>query len=97
MYNLVPKLNSKQMLFLYRQLVSVVIFAVLYYVIYYYVETDTFHDPNKKYTFFDFLYFSLGTQCTIGYGDLYPTHFITKLITAVQLLSVVTILIVAIS
>ena len=82
---------------MYRHIFSIIVFAILYYVCYYYMEEDTFHHPNKKYSFFDFLYFSLGTQCTIGYGDLYPTHFITKLLTALQLLSMITILIVAVS
>ena len=97
MYSLVPKLNNKQFEFLYRHIMSIIIFAVLYYVSYYYLEKDSFHKPNEKYTFFDFLYFSLGTQCTIGYGDLYPTHYITKLLTAMQLMSMITILIVAVS
>ena len=97
MYSLIPKLNYKQAELIYRQIFSIIVFAILYYICYYYMEVDTFHNPNKKTSFFDFLYFSLGTQCTIGYGDLYPTHFITKLLTSLQLLSMITILIVAVS
>lgn len=90
MYSLIPKLQSKHVEFLYRHIIAIFIFATLYYIAHYYLGEQGYQymNPNKKYSFGDFIYFSLGTQSTIGFGDIYPTHSITKLITAAQLLSV---------
>ena len=96
MLTLIPRLKEKQMMFVVRHIVAVFFFAVLYYLAYkYYDKMYDFH-KDKEYGFGDFLYFSLGTQTTIGFGDIYPTHPLTRFITALQLLSVITIIIVAV-
>lgn len=90
MYTLIPKLKTKHIEFMYRHIASIFIFAILYYMAHHYLEGQGYQykDPHKNYGFWDFVYFSLGTQSTIGFGEAYPTHTITKFIAAAQLLSV---------
>lgn len=96
--NIIPKLNSKQINFLYRHILCILIFGVTYYTIYYYYEdSKTFNSPSNQYTLLDFMYFSLGTQTSVGYGDLYPTHPMTKILVSLQLLSVTALILLTIS
>lgn len=90
MLSLIPKLKSKQQMFLVRYLLSVFIFAVLYYVAHYYIED---YSDKKKYTFGDFLYFSMGTQSSLGYGDIVANHPISRILVSLQMLSAVVIII----
>lgn len=93
-----PKFNSKQITFLYRHILSIIFFGLLYYTTYYYVENETtFDSPSHQYSLLDFLYFSLGTQTSVGYGDLYPTHPLTKIFVSMQLLSVTSIILLSIA
>lgn len=96
MLTLIPRLKEKQLMFLVRHIVAVFFFAVLYYLAYKYYDKMYDFDKDKDYTFGDFLYFSVGTQTTIGFGDIYPTHPLTRLLTSLQLLSVITIIIAAV-
>lgn len=95
MYTLIPILKPKLLLFFYRHIFSIILFSFLYYIAYYYLETESpYHTKyEKKYNYFDFLFFSISTQSTIGYGDVSPTHNITKFLTSLQLLSVAVIII----
>lgn len=90
MYTLIPKLKYKHVEFIYRHITSIFIFAILYYIAHHYLEGQGYEykQPDRDYSFWDFLYASLATQSTIGFGDIYPTHSITKFIAAAQLLSV---------
>lgn len=90
MLSLIPKLKSKQKMFLLRYLISVFIFAILYYITHYYIEE---YSDDKKYTFGDFLYFSLGTQSSLGYGDIVADHPISRILVSLQILSAVVIII----
>lgn len=96
--NFIPNLQNKQIKFLIRHISSIFIFAILYYISHYYVESKGFktlvdkEQDKKHYSFWEILYFSIGTQTSIGYGDIYPTHTTTKILTALQMLSVVIIL-----
>lgn len=98
MYTLLPKLHKKLGQFLFRHIASIFIFATLYYMAHHYLEGHGYEykDPHASYTYWDFVYFSLGTQSTIGFGEAYPTHTLTKLIASAQLLSVAVLIMAAV-
>lgn len=94
MLKLFPSIKDKHINFVYRYFISIIIFASLYYISHYYIEQQiSFKDDllhkKKDFSFWQFLYFSLGTQSFIGYGDFVPTHAITKFITALQIFTAV--------
>ena len=93
MTSLIPNITHKQYLFFIRHFISVLVFAILYYIAYHYIEHAYDKDKSHQLSFFEFLYFSLTTQTTIGYGDIIPTHYITKAIAALQLITVISIII----
>ena len=90
---LFPTIKDKHINFIYRYSLSIIIFAFLYYFSHYYIEknmnsafnSDTDKDNYQDYSFWQFLYFSLGTQSFIGYGDFVPTNYISKMLTALQI------------
>jgi hypothetical protein len=47
-------------------------------------EEDKIEKPSIIQNYFDRLYFSVITACLLGYGDIYPTTNITKILTAIQ-------------
>jgi hypothetical protein len=72
--------------FLYRHSISILIFAVIYYISYYYLEEESkYHrETEKKYSFWDFLTLSFGTQTVTGTESVDKSHFITKVFIALQ-------------
>ena len=73
--------------FFILQIIIITIFAILY-------ELLEIWKPNVHFkglhhdtvTFLDFLYFSVTTQTTVGYGDIVPSSPLTRIITMVQML-----------
>ena len=47
-------------------------------------EEDRIERPSSIQNYFDRLYFSIITACLLGYGDIYPTTNVTKILTAIQ-------------
>ena len=45
-----------------------------------------FYAHAEGWSYFDALYFSVTTLTTIGYGDLHPTHTISKVFTMIYIL-----------
>lgn len=87
--------KSKHRFFLHHILL-ILFFAVAYYISSQYI-TDSMvnhsshkgnHKNSKQLSLWDCMYFSLVTQTTVGYGDISPTHPITKLINVIQLLTI---------
>jgi hypothetical protein len=57
------------------------------------ISDDDTNDEPYKYrdvglSFWDCLYFSLVTQTTVGYGDIVMTHYFTRIINFIQLLTI---------
>jgi hypothetical protein len=67
----------------------ILLLSVLYYISDRYVEKSFQHSKdNEHLTLWDCFYFSLVTQTTVGYGDIIPTHDLTKFLNVIQLLTI---------
>jgi hypothetical protein len=79
--------------FILAHLIIVLFFAVFYYIIYI-TQTSAFEYKNaqhnyKQLSFFDFIYFSLITHATVGYGDIVPSNVLSKIITMAHIIIVI--------
>lgn len=68
-------------------ILSIFGFAAVYYLIYL-NDATSFTSSKNKYSFFDFVHFSLVTQTTVGYGTMSPLSSLTKMINSIQLLTI---------
>jgi hypothetical protein len=80
---------EKHNFFIFSHMIFILLFSLIYYLIYLY-DNNTFsiHKKDENISFMDFLYFSLVTQTTVGYGGIIPTKNITRMINLVQLLTI---------
>lgn len=76
--------NSHRLLFLYN-IISIVGFAIIYYLSDILTTIDT---HNKKMNAMDALYFSTVTQTTLGFGDIVPIHGVSKVVVMLQCITV---------
>jgi hypothetical protein len=74
--------------FFINHIISILIFAVAYYLSSKYIHESMRNKDNSNMSLWDCIYFSLVTQTTVGYGDIVPTHAVTKLINVLQLLTI---------
>lgn len=74
--------NSK--LFLYN-IIFIIVFAAIYYITDHTIQYKT---HNKKLNLIDSIYFSIVTQTTLGFGDIVPTHSLTRIIVIIQCLCI---------
>lgn len=74
--------------FLYSQLFGVFFFALAYWTIAARAPGKHFKGLGMFPRFFDFLYFSMVTQTTVGYGDIVPISRFARGFAMVQLLLV---------
>lgn len=63
-------------------LIIVLIFGIVFYI--FDSLSVNINDPGKKLSFFDYLYFSLVTFSTIGYGEIIPTGLSGKIIIVIE-------------
>ncbi len=63
-------------------LVMVLVFGIIFY-LFNSLSANT-NNPGKQLSFFDYLYFSLVTFSTIGYGEIIPTGLSGKVIIAIE-------------
>jgi hypothetical protein len=63
----------------------VVLFAISYYIVSNYIDSDPKREPLSA---LDCFYYSLSTQTTVGYGDIYAKTFAMKVTAIMQLLSI---------
>lgn len=47
-------------------------------------EEEKINKPTYKQRYLDSLYFSIITSCLLGYGDIYPTTNIAKILVSIQ-------------
>ena len=66
-------------------ILSIVVFAMIYYFIDVFTDEKQFNTDKRENRFWDKLYFSLVTQSTVGYGDIYPVTALTKLFVSLQI------------
>nr|QBK85924.1 MAG: inward rectifier potassium channel [Marseillevirus LCMAC101] len=63
---------------------SIVFFALLYHLADIYTDEDQFSAGKRSKGFLSKLYFSLNTQATVGYGNIYPITTFSKTLVAIQ-------------
>jgi hypothetical protein len=90
------KINHEILIrFLTYYTLTLFVFSFIYYVIYQY-DKKSFTDRNKiTYNLFDFFYFSLVTQTTVGYGSMVPTSSLSKVVNAIQLMTIYSIFVIS--
>jgi len=74
-------------LFLFN-IICIIIFAILNYVIHKYLMYKNEQSHNKKISLLDSFYYSIVNQTTIGYGDITPIHVLSKLLIIIQCLTI---------
>lgn len=76
----------------FYHIIMIILFAIIYYIIYKYhngsFRFDNINTEKKQLDIIDFLYFSLVTQSTVGYGDITPVHRMPKIIVMCQIISI---------
>ena len=90
-------LKPEHLTSLSRHIFIIILFGIFYYTIY--TNIDNSFDYKKEYgdlTFTDFLYFSLVTQTTVGYGDITPIHRLARIGCMAQLLTTYAVVIISI-
>ena len=78
--------GKTHLLFLLSQLMVIPIFAIIYWVINKYEQGKHFKGLGGDEPFTDFLYYSMVTQTTVGYGDITPISTHTRILAMVQML-----------
>ena len=69
------------------QLLIIFVFSLIYYFTDYKGFNLNFTGASKeKIEFIDYLYFSIVTSSTVGYGDIHPNNYITKIVVMFQIL-----------
>ena len=69
------------------QLLIIFVFSLIYYFTDYKGFNINFTETSKeKLEFIDYLYFSIVTSSTVGYGDIHPANNISKIIVMFQIL-----------
>lgn len=80
--------------YLIKNVILILLFAILYYVINIIELKRLYNNKTKHHTFFQWLYFSAVTQTTVGYGNnvakLIPIQ--SKLLKSVNMLQLISIL-----
>ena len=79
------------------KIISIQIFIIiLFSLIYYFIGNDNFilnysnNNIINKFNFFDYLYFSVVTSSTTGYGDIIPSTKLARILVTTQILLVYT-------
>ena len=72
--------------------ILVFIFSINYWVLFKISEGSAFH-PKEAFNFIDFVYFSIITFATVGYGDIYVTSTYGRIIVSLEILSYLIILV----
>jgi hypothetical protein len=87
--NLIGVPKNKKLRFVAHHLLFIALFGILYYITMVYIELDGFKKiDNSSVTLWDCIHFSLVTQTTVGYGGILPMGPVTKIVNAIQLLTI---------
>lgn len=72
---------------IYKNIISILLFGLLYYLAYYYLESDAAYHRTfeHKYSLYDMLYHSAETQTFVGYEEHDHGHYITQTLMKLQL------------
>jgi len=80
---------EKHSFFVISHMLIIILFAFVYYLTFIYdSKTFNIHKNDEDINYLDFLYFSLVTQTTVGYGGIIPTRNISRLLNFIQLLTI---------
>lgn len=96
---LFPSIKNKHVQFFLRNILFILIFSIIYYFAFKYIDNSYYFADNikqKEISFIDFLFFSISTQTTIGFGNIVPRHDLIKIIISIQLLLSIALLVMTI-
>ena len=81
------KRGKSLVMFLLSQLIIIIIFAIIYWLIIAKADKEDVHfrGLTKKSPLIDFIYYSITTQTTVGYGDITPVSKLAKILAMVQM------------
>jgi predicted membrane protein len=87
--NLFPAVTKNHIKFFFKNIVLILIFSCIYFIAFKYLDNSYYFSDKmkeKEISFIDFLFFSICTQTTIGFGNIVPRHNLTKILISLQLL-----------
>jgi hypothetical protein len=84
---MVKAFNKKYFNIFSRHVAVVLSFAIIYFIIHENIP-NSFKSNKPDLNFLDFLYFSLTTQTTVGYGDIDTKHIIPRLFNILQMFTI---------
>ena len=96
---ILPIIKSKHIRFILRNLIIILIFSIIYFFAFKYLDNSYYFSDKmkeKEISFIDFLFFSICTQTTIGFGNIVPRHNLIKIIISIQLILSIAIIITSI-
>jgi len=82
-------LNNEKKLKTSHRIILYIILSLVFAFIYFQLEHDDFIGLNKTSDFYDYVYYSITTQTTIGYGDIAPISKRARIISIIQALLIV--------
>ena len=87
--NFFPTIKDNHIKFFLRNIILILIFSCIYFIAFKYIDNSYYFSDEmkeKKVSFIDFLFFSICTQTTIGFGNIVPRHDLIKILISLQLL-----------
>jgi hypothetical protein len=75
---------NKRSMFIIINMLTILLFAIVYFLISKYTKKAFNTKLEKKLTFAEALYFSAITHTTLGYGDILPTNGYSRTFAALQ-------------
>jgi hypothetical protein len=90
------KIKQRHLQLLAQHIGIILFFASLYFITHITIPNafKSTIDTNRQLTFLDFIYYSLVTQTTVGYGDIVPVHVLPRIINMIQMLTIFSVILV---
>ena len=96
-FGLLKNIRERHLTSFARHMFIIVMFGLFYYALNINIpESFQYNKDHGDLTLLDFIYFSLVTQTTVGYGDIAPVHRYARMGCMLQLLTTYAVVIISI-